>query len=333
MNANPAIVNKLQSLAEQTSSALESAIIAKFSDRSMKYWNKMTPEEKQKLLVTAEDKINRHARIKKITFDKSLKRMKNVVIGTKPGETTITKTTPEVVIIEVPYSATYPDNTKQNPELQNFYLKDNAIAVSDDRKQKFAIMVSELKSLIPNNQTIKEIQIKAGSTTSQVPTKYKGGNYNSIEEGQKNNIALTIDRCAQIESVLNEIIKAQFPQYSGQIIVDKRDLKPNNGTPYTSKDRKYFFGTGKLDPNKKAEYDSMYGPYKGSYGSVMIIAEGKRQEDREASTEEQVPQTIYKISLGWKAPRTPLKKRSGRSKGGGGISVGGSKVLSNCPLW
>ena len=40
MNAAPDVVNKLKSLAEQTSSALESAIIAKFGDRSMRHWRR-----------------------------------------------------------------------------------------------------------------------------------------------------------------------------------------------------------------------------------------------------------------------------------------------------
>ena len=316
-------VTKLQSLVEQVD-PLESAIVAKLGDKSTKYWNEMTSEDKQKLLAAAKEKINRHAKIKKITFDKSLKKMKNVLIGTKPGETTITKTTPEVVIEEKPYSATYPENTKENPELQNFYLKDNETIVPENRKQKFEIMVSELKSLIPTDETIKEIHIKAGSATSKVPTTYGGSGKSNIE----NNVTLAEDRCKQIEATLNDIIKAQFPQYSGQIIIDKRDVKANIGPEWTNADRQNpKFGR---PGNRTAEYNKKYGPYKGS---VMIIVEGKKQLETEKSTEKEIPQTVYRISIQWGRSTKIGKKRRFRSKSGGGISMGGAKFLTDCPIW
>ena len=287
----------------------------------------MSPEQKQKILDSAKEKIQRHASIKKVDFDKSLKKVKSVRIGTRPGETTITKTSIKPVIDKIPYTATYPDNTKQNPELQNFYLKDNAIAVLPDRKQKFVQMVSELKSLIPNNETITEIHILAGSTTSQVPTTYgsKDGKSN-----MQNNVTLAEARCAQIEATLDAIIKEQFPQYSGQIIIDQRDVQANMGPEWTNADRTNAkFGT---PGNRTAEYNAKYGAYKGSYGSVMIIAEGKIQVETEDSTEEQVPDTNYYISMSWGYTPNKKKKRF-RSKGGGGISVGGGAVIPKCMIW
>jgi hypothetical protein len=315
-------------------SDIEQAIVSKLGNRSKRIWNEMDDASRQKLLDAAQQQITRHARIDKIDFDKSLNRLKTVRIGTRPGETKSEKLPVESQpVVEIPYTATYPDNTKQNPELQNFYLTDNETAVSADRRAKFEAMVSELKSLIPSNETIKEIHIKAGSSTSQVPTKYKGGAYKTIEEGQRNNIALAADRCAQIEAVLNEIVKQQFPGFTGKIVVDARDMKPNNGPAYTSTERSYFFGTGKLDPAKKSEYEEKYGPYKGSYGSVMVIAEGKAGIPTEAGDEIQVPETEYYIDLGWGGKPGKRKRKLFRSKTGGGISVGGADFIPNCPIW
>jgi len=327
-NLNESDVENLNKLAEQSADSFESALVATFGDKSTRLWNAMSPEQKQKILDSAKEKIQGHARIKKVDFDKSLKKVKSVRIGTRPGETTITKSSIQSVIESIPYTATYPDNTKLNPELQNFYLKDNAIAVLPDRKQKFVIMVSELKRLIPNDETIKEIHILAGSTTSQVPTTYgsKDGKSN-----MQNNVTLAEDRCKQIEATLDAIIKEQFPQYSGQIIIDQRQVEANRGPEWTNKDRtNAAFGR---PGNRTAEYNAKYGAYKGSYGSVMIIAEGKIQEKTEDSTEEQVPDTNYFISMSWGYPPNKKKKRFGRSKGGGGISVGGGVVIPKCMIW
>lgn len=315
-------------------SDVEQAIVSRLGDRSKRIWNDIDPESKQKLIDAARQKIMRHARIDKIDFDKSVKRLKTVRIGTRPGETKLEKIpTESQPAIEIPYTATYPDNTKQNPELQNFYLTDNETAVGADRRTDFEAMVSELKSLIPSNETINEIHIKAGSSTSQVPTKYKSGTYKTIEEGQQNNIALAQDRCAQIESVLNEIVKQQFPEFTGKVVVDARDIKPNNGPAYTTKERSYFFSTGKLDPAKKSEYEEKYGPYKGSYGSVLVLAQGKSGDPRESDDEIQVTDTEYYIALGWGGKPDNGKRKLFRSKTGGGISVGGAKIIPKCAVW
>jgi len=327
-NLNESDVENLNKLAEQSADSFESALVATFKDRSARLWNAMSPEQKQKILDSAKEKIQRHARIKNVDFDKSLKKVKDVRIGTRPGETTATKTPLTKISDKVPYTATYPDITKPNPELQNFYLKDNAIAVSDDRKQKFVIMVSELKSLIPNDETIKEIHIGAGSATSKVPTTYgsKDGKSN-----MQNNVTLAEDRCAQIEATLDAIIKEQFPQYSGQIIIDQRQVEANKGPEWTDADRRNpKFGT---PGNRTAEYNAKYGAYKGSYGTVMIVTEGKIQTETEDSTEKQVADTNYFISMSWGYPPKKKKKKFGRSKAGGGISVGGKLVMPKCMIW
>ncbi len=322
---------------EQVDDLLGKTITDKLGDKSLRLWNSLDDVTKNSLINVASQKVINHVEIlnkkgKKTTYNEEVKHIKKVTISTKPGESD-TSPTSEYKTYGTPYTATYPDNTKQNPELQNFYLTDNDTTVTNERIESFNIMVSELKSLIPSTETIKEIHIRAGSSTSQVPTTYKKGKYKTIEEGQQNNITLSSDRCLEIENSLNEIIKSQFPNDSSKIIIDSRDVKPNNGPSYTEKERKYFFGEfKKLDPTKKEEYDNKYGPYKGSYGSVMIITEGKYHD--EYPPEEQTTSfEEYYITLQWKSPKSKGKDKKYRSKSGGGISVGGLDFIPECPVW
>jgi len=331
------IKNMMGIINEQVDSDLGKTIVDKLGDKSLRLWNSLDDNTKNNLINVASQKVNDHVEIlnkkgKNTTYDEEVKRIKKVTVGTKPGEID-TSPTGEGGTYDIPYTATYPENTKQNPELQNFYLTDNDIIVTDERKDKFNTMVSELKSLIPSSETIKEIHIKAGSSTSQVPTTYKKGKYKTIEEGQENNISLANDRCLEIENVLNEIVKNHFPDDTSKITIDSRDIKPNNGPSYTKKDRNYFFGEfQKLDPAKKDEYDKKYGSFKGSYGSVMVVTEGIIHE--EFPPEEQtVKFDEYYITLQWKSPKSGGKDKKYRSKSGGGISVGGLDFIPECPVW
>ena len=322
---------------EQVGDFLGKTIVDKLGDKSLRLWNTLDDSTKNNLINVASQKVNDHVEIlnkkgKKTTYDEEVKRIKKVTIGKNPDEID-TSPTSEGGTYDTPYTATYPENTKQNPELQNFYLTDNDIIVTDERKDKFNTMVSELKSLIPSSETIKEIHIKAGSSTSQVPTTYKKGKYKTIEEGQENNITLSNDRCLEIENVLNEIVKNQFPDDTSKITIDSRDIKPNNGPSYTKKDRNYFFGEfQKLDPAKKEEYDKKYGPYKGSYGSVMVVTEGFIEDERPPE-EQSTRFEQYYITLQWKSPKSSGKDKKYRSKSGGGISVGGLDFIPECPVW
>jgi hypothetical protein len=328
---------KRQYLTEQEQDPLYSVIVDNLGDLSRRLWDKLSEEEKNALVAAGKIRVEKRVtaltnRGKKVTYEGELKNIDSVQIKTRPGQTEQNSTVPPVPI-EIPYIATYPDNTKQNPELQNFYFKDNTTEVSPEREEDFNIMVSELRSLIPQNEKIKEIRIQAGSTTSKVPTTYGRGKYNTIREGQENNITLANDRCAKIEESLKKIVAIYFPEDVDKTTIGERDLKPNNGPDYTEKERTYFFGTGELDPGKKSEYESKYGPHKGSYGSVMVITEGISKEDFQPK-EDEIKVNEYYLTITFKGGNdNPPKKQRFRSKAGGGISTGGSPVIPKCAIW
>jgi len=324
-----------------------SFLIEKMGDKSTNYWNgkygadgrkdgqKMTDEDRLKVLNVVQEKVQKSANINDISEDKAKKRFENVIVFPAKSDTKTIPSKPPEKRVEY-YTGVYPDVDKVNDQLTNFYLTDNEIAVGETQKKGFDTLVKSLLKLISeNNEKIIGVKIRAGSSTSKVPTTYKGGKYKSIEEGQKNNIALVEDRCSEIEKVLKEIIRNNIGEevYSGEIEVEGRQMTPNNGREYSSKERKYFFGEfGKLDPNKKDEYEKMYGPYKGSYGSVTIITEGVIKDGDEFDPDTQISQE-------WKVRMTPkgLKRPPGKKKvfgnPGGGKSYVGMKSPTNCEFW
>ena len=329
--------------ADPTQNPIYQVFYTKLGDRSKRIWEgsekgapKMTPDEKNQILNKVKERVDKRVNAltsqgkKGISFDKELKDIESIAIDYKTT-TQAPKQQPQPVTVETPYKAVYPNVETNNPELQNFYLKDNEIIVDPEKRAKFDTMVKELKALIPENETIKEIHIKAGSTTSQVPTTYKGGAYKTIQQGQQNNIALATDRCIKIEEALTEIVNTVFPGNENKIILDQKQMKANNGPAYTEKERKYFFGTGKLDPAKKPEYDKLYGPYKGSYGSVMVITVGTTKQDIPVEGEP-LQVNEWSVRVQWKV-NIEKPKKSYSSKGGGGISVGGGKSPIACPAW
>ena len=346
---------KNQYLFEQvdpTKDAIYQVFYTKLGDKSKRMWEgteknvpKMTDNDKVGILQQVKDRINKRVQAltsqgkKGVDFNKELNSIKEISIGYKTEEKESEEVPDKTITIEIPYTASYPDITKQNPDLQNFYFKDNEVIVPEDRKAKFKTMVEELKKLIPQNEEITEIKIKAGSTTSQVPTQYTGPDsltaYKTIEEGQKNNIKLADDRCKYIESALFDIIKEIFPNDFSKTTTDTRDAKPNNGPAYTETEREYFFGEfNKLDPKKKSEYDTKYGPYKGSYGSVMIVTKGVTITTGGGGETPPIVVNLWNVKVKWEVNVSNQKKRSFfRSSTGGGISVGGGKSLTNCAAW
>lgn len=315
-------------LFEQESNQVEQKIVSLFSTKSATTWNEMSDIEKKQAIQVVTNEIAKHARINKYDFNKALNRVSNA---------TVVKRTESIPAAEMPkpepniYTAYYPDINTPNPKLNNFYLQDNAIAVSQENINAFNQLISELKSQIGPNETITKIEVLGGSSTSQVPTTLGG-----TVSREKGNEELAKRRCAAITTTLETLVKTNFPEFNGQII-KRFDAKPNQGPAYTSKEQKHFFGTGELDPSKKEEYEQMYGPYKGSYGSILI----ETIVTEERSTPPQPAETQYhKIVIGFKDSGKGMKKSSKsaskqlfRSKTGGGISFGGEQVIPTCPLW
>jgi hypothetical protein len=309
------------------SDGTESVVVGLFPERSKKLWANIKPEEKTALMAKARLQIEKHARLKGYTYGKSLKNVSNASIG-GASETITTAAKPPVVKAPTMYSAFYPDITQPNPELNNFYLTDNEIAVSANNQAKFASLIAELKAQIPADETIQKIEILGGSSTSKVPTTL-GGTF-SRETG---NVELAKRRCETIVATLDTLVKQTFPEFKGQLI-KKFDEKPNRGPEYTQTEKDHFFGTGKLNPKFKAEYDKLYGPFKGSYGSILIETIGNTPGEIVTFLPNETIVSNYKIVLGFKDITIPKKsKQRVPTKTGGGISVGGAQVIPVCPIW
>ena len=321
-------------------------LIDMVGDKSRGYWTgkygadnkrdgvKMTDEDRLKILNSVQQKVVKSARINDISEDKAKKKFEKISIFTgKSGKEEI-PANPDEVSFEF-YTGVYPDVENPNDQLSNFYLTDNEISVGEKQKEGFDVMVKSLLKLIgENDEKIVGVKIRVGSSTSKVPTTYSGGEYSSIEEGQKNNVPLVEDRGSEIEKVLKEIIIDNISEdtYSGGIEVVDAQLTPNNGTDYTSKEKKHFFSEfGKLDPAKKDEYEKMYGPYKGSYGSVTIITEGAIKDGDEFDPDVIISQEwgVRMVLKGLK--RGKKKKRFGNP--GGGKSYVGMKAPLDCEFW
>jgi hypothetical protein len=326
-------------------------LYSKLGNQAKLYWDGkkksktgqvMTDVDRDKLLAAFKQKIAEAIPRRGKDQNKVLKKLEYVAIGTKPGETTqIIQATPPAPTLAV-YTSVYPNNQKQNPELQNFFLTDNVVEVSPENEVGFKTMIADLVSNIPTDETITKIEVYAGSSTSQVPTTYgmaPGTKYKTIQEGQQNNVALANKRYDVIVSKLAELVKQQVPQFKGQIIIAPKTaetVKPNNGPAYTEKERSFYFGgstDGKVVPEKKSQYDTTYGPFKGSYGGVTIYTESQSIPTPTPVKETQVTTDWYlttkfkskpDFSIGLPIP--------GRAKGGGGTIYKG-KARTTCPLW
>jgi len=346
---------KLYQIVEQTTLSADvkdhtyfEAVVKLLGDRSKRFWLgtdagpgkiAMTDADRIAVLNHVQKYVERSMKIHGITdINKGLKILTGVVIDPIGVTTpTIPAESPPVPVY-TPYSGTYPAVGQANPNLQNFYLDDNDIAVSAEKKSIFDALVKSLLASIPQNEKIVEVRISAGSATSKVPTTYpdKLGTYKTIPEGQKNNIALATDRINTIIASLDEVVKSNIPTMANNIKINTLQAEPNIGPDYTEKERAFFFGTGKLDPAKKSQYDSTYGPSKGSYGSVTIItlAEKVIPSFTEPNTlVSQKWQARVTINPGqkYKAPRK--KSRLNKTPGGGQTFVGGSFNTLSCPFW
>ncbi len=312
---------------EVTADPTQVKVLSLFSTKSMQIWGTIKPEEKTALLAKAKLQIEKHAKIKGYDYDKSLNNVSNTSVSGK-SEITTQPAPPPIVKAPTTYTAYYPDITTPNPELNNFYLTDNETRVSPENAKKFATLITELKAQIPANETIQKIELLGGSATSKVPTTI--GNTVPVEQG---NIELANRRCAAIVETLENLVKTTFPDYKGEII-KKFVPKPNIGAAYTKTEQTYFFSEfKKLDPAKKAEYDKLYGPYKGSYGSILIETVANEPGRTQTFKPEETIVNNYKITVGFKDMGIPSKPKTRRgSNTGGGISFGGVQVIPVCPF-
>jgi hypothetical protein len=238
-------------------------------------------EEKATQKATVHNKTNADNPLGKLIqwdMEKAIKEASSIRIG--PGEGSIEReaaadpTPPEIFT----YTFSYPDISEANPKLQNFFLGDDNVAVSAENEAAFKETLETLLSSIPADQKIIEVYIKAGSSTSKVPTSYKSaGKYTTAA-----NVTLVDDRLTAIQTSLSNVVDTTIPKGEWNLIVDPPERKPNNGPEWTEADRNAY----PLDkrrvknpdgqPNPKFNqkivdaYEAKYGRYKGSYGQISI---------------------------------------------------------------
>jgi hypothetical protein len=334
------LTEQINASPDVTTHVLYKLVTTKLGDQSKLYWEgkpqkggvAMTDIDRLAVLNHVQEWLSRYIKIKSTTPERAAKQITAVAIT--PAGTTVTNNPAPPVPTTIPqsYSGTYPAVDQPNPELQNFYLIDNEINVSTQNKAKFDALVKTLLANIPKNEKIVEVKISAGSSTSKVPTTYKGGDYKgNITIGQKNNEFLAADRCVKIEEALTAVVKTNIPDVTN-IKIEQRQIAANRGTEYTEKERSYYFSSGVLDPTKKNAYDKAYGPYKGSYGSVTIITESVQIIPPEVGPS-------VKISSNWqtridsKHKNVTPPRRGKSSPGGGQTFVGVTFNTTKCKLW
>lgn len=350
-NLDAKTVEKLQQLAEQEAVSptttggtyktdpLYNSFYEKLGDRAKRYWDGtqkgaageiMTDADRDKLFATFKQKIAEKERITGNDANKVLKSVEAVVIGSTQGETAKAITSPATPkkIEPVVLSAAYPDPSVSSPQLQNFFLGDDTIEVSPEAKNGFVDMIESIKAQIPAGSTITEVLVWAKSSTSKVPSTYKG----------QGNVVLVQDRYTAATTALAEVAKQQLPEFSGNVTIvpaKPEYIRPNLGPEWTEDDRIKRFPLNKrkktlkngqpnpeFDPKVLAAYEAKYGAYKGSAGYIQI-----KVSSTETETKTTPPEPEVKVTQNWylrlntkSSPDWNLKlPKFWKSKGGGGI--------------
>lgn len=372
-------IEKLQQLAEQQATATPTAATTyqsnplydvfykKLDDNAKRYWDgkkvhtltkqKMDDVGRQQVFDVFLQKFNEHAAKNKLDQNKNARQIDYIAINSQKGEETTKTTAGTVTPAETPpapivATAVYPNNQEVNPQLSNFFLRDNVVVVSEQNKQAFTEMVDGLVKQVKaaGNVTITKIEVYAGSSTSQVPTKFEGGNP-----------GLAKARYNAILTTLNDIIKTQVPEYTGQVTIlpgSETEIKPDQGPAWTPNDkvafpyikRQQFLENGQrnpdFDPKILAAYEKKYGQYKGSYGGVTITAQ--RVKTTPTEPESTPPETETVVKSGWRTVvrwkarlsdldidldfRTPKLFRK-NYKGGGQSFIGVGLNTLKCTVW
>ena len=206
------------------------------------------------------------------------------------SKTTVTNPTAEAAPQALPIS--YPPKDPTDPLVQNFF-GDDQYQVSSEQQASFTSMLQQAVEFCKTSGTILEVKYQAGSSTSTVPTSFKGGN-----------AALTDARLGSIETVLASTIAANPDLQGVKVTKLGAERHVEVGPPYNK--AKYSLDKRKADPVLKAEYDKIYGPYRGSYGEFIIIYQPKADTSTEPdSTVEYTPVGNWAIKVDWNKIRFP----------------------------
>jgi hypothetical protein len=334
---NKADLNKIKASLEKTQ-FVYTTITEQDKIALLKYF-----EEKATQKATVHNKANADNPLGKLVqwnMEKAIKEASSIRIG--PGKGSIEReeaadpTPPEIYT----YTFSYPDITATNPKLQNFFLGDDNVAVSAENETAFKETLETLLNSIPADQKIIEVYIKAGSSTSKVPTSYKSaGKYTTAA-----NVTLVDDRLTAIQTSLSNVVDTTIPKGEWKLIVDTPERKPNNGPEWTDADRAAYplakrrktLENGTANPQYDQKivdaYEAKYGNYKGSYGQISIKTTSTITIPTTTAPAIKVSGEWYG-SISWPSPgRGNGKPKTIPGKNKGEKTWTGQGTL-DCPIW
>jgi len=245
------------------------------------YSSKIPDTDKVKLISQAIQKAR--------NANKPLSNADRIYIGPKNTAVLYSKQEQTTPPAPMAFPIAYPPKNPNSPLIQNFF-GDDKYQVSSEQQAGFASTLQQAVQYCKSQGTILEVQYKAGSSTSKVPTRFAGGN-----------AGLTDERLKSIDTVLASTI-ANNPDLKG-IKVTKLDpeRKVEVGPVY---DRAtYSPDKRKANPETQKKYDALYGPHRGSYGEFVIIYQPQPEEP--SSNTEYTPIGNWAIKIDWHEIRIP----------------------------
>lgn len=315
-----------------------------------KSMSSMSDDIKIELLNKIQEKADNAAKIIQTKKGKRGRKIKNatslgitlggeVVDFTKEDTQTQQMKQEEVASQPIEIDSPYPSKSMTDPAVRDFF-KDDQLIISAQQKAGFATALADAVNGALKIGKIIEVGYAAGSSTSKVRTAYKSTKYSP-----ENNETLVDDRLAEIEKVMNETIDANenlkgIPKVFRK---DKRERYPNNpkSPEWGDAERKKYplekrqklvngKPNPKFDQRVADEYDKIYGPYRGSFGSFYLKVQPGPQIVNQPITVEQVSysaQGKYNIfAAWWELPEididTRKRTKGSRGGGGGGFSAG-----------
>jgi hypothetical protein len=223
------------------------------------------------------------------------------------------KTKDEVAPVEskpVTEAIAYPSFDRNDPNVQNFF-DDDQFVVTQEKKDDLTKVLQGLVDYAKQRGRITNISYKVGSSTSTVPTSFTGGNN-----------ALTNARANALIAVMKQTIENNTELKGIPVKQDATEILVEDGPKYDR--NKYSLDKRKADSALKAEYDKIYGPYRGSYGLFSITFIPKSPEIPGTPAEYDVVYESggdWNLTISWwkfEMPEIDIDLPSGGGGGGGG---------------
>ena len=323
--------------------------ISKILESNKKIMVAMTPQDKADVVAKITKLAAVHAKNKGESVEESINNALTLWLRPVTGTSTVTKTagTPNEI---VNYEFSYPDKGKPEDALMQNFFDDNESVPTPEQVENFTNLVkTAISEVTKSGATITGISYYAGGITSKVGTKYLGQGKMDTAWKSENNIPLVNDRIKNLNEVVLKALTDNTP-VGTDISKGSDESSPNTGPgwyEYSTKNSegssvytygplyeaarktnrsmspKEFYVKRDTDSTIKAEYDEVFGKYRGSYGAFTITAESSSTEP--SDTIEISASGKWNISIGWKY-REPFKFnfKLGASGGGGKVFAGGA---------